>query len=372
MSRESRNEPDRRANTGTYTDDAVTPPRRRLVIAAALAPVLAGAGTVIALAEPPKKAEAAKVTEVPREKGGGDGKGPLKPVPTTLADWKGVADALGRGGELVRGVFYHTRFPRSDLKVVSYGVKISPGLALGSHMGFVRYTDHSHLVMGDLNVTEKELQGVLDALTQHGIAVTALHKHLLSHSPDVWWCHIHGHGHDAAELARGLRAAMDRTASPPPRPPGKPPGTPPRPDLDIAAIDEALGVKGSNDGGIYKSIFARREPIVDRGRLLPPGLGATSAFNFQAVGRGRAALNGDFAMVADEVQEVLTILRKGGIQLVEVHNHGLYEEPRLFFTHLWAVDDAVKLARALRAAIDVTNVVPVNSEREQPEKPDRV
>ncbi|MYZ35813.1 MULTISPECIES: DUF1259 domain-containing protein [unclassified Streptomyces] len=349
---------DSQQESGTSDSGAATPPRRRLLVAAALAPVLAGVGTVVALAEP------GETTGTPQ---GGGGHGPVKPVPTTLADWKDVSHALGRTGELVRGVFYHTRFPRSDLKVVSYGVEVSPGLALGSHMGFVRYTDHSCLVMGDLNVTEKELQGVLDALTEHGIAVTALHKHLLSHSPDVWWCHIHGHGHDAAALARGLRVAMDRTASPPARPPGRPSGTSSRPGLDVSGIEEAMGVKGSDDGGIFKCVFARREPIIDRGRVLPPGLGATSAFNFQALGGGRAALNGDFAMVADEVQEVLTILRKGGISLVEVHNHGLYEEPRLFFTHLWAVDDAVKIAEALRPALDVTNVDPVDSEREKPD-----
>ncbi|MFD7894259.1 DUF1259 domain-containing protein [Streptomyces sp. NPDC059743] len=350
MSGESRQESDTHDNDTGAAATSGTQPRRRLLVAAALAPVLAGVGTVAALAEPGETTEAAK---------GGGGHGPVKPVPTTLADWKEVAHALGRPGNMVRGLFYHTAFPRSDLNVVSYGVKVSPGLALGSHVAFVRYTDHSVLAMGDLNVTEDELQKVIDALTEHGIAVTALHKHLLSHSPDVWWTHIHGHGHDAVTLARGVRAVIGRTSSPP----AKPPKAPPRIDLDLAGIEAVMGVKGTNDGGIYKSVFARQEPIIDRGMVLPQGLGATSAFNFQPLGGGRAALNGDFVMVADEVQDVLTTLRRGGISLVEVHNHGLREEPRLFFTHLWAVDDAVELAKALRPAVDATNVVPIEPEQ---------
>ncbi|MFE4174630.1 DUF1259 domain-containing protein [Streptomyces sp. NPDC056909] len=360
---------DRPAADGTGTDgtDAPDPaaaaaPRRRLLVAAALAPVFAGMGTMVALAEPAK----ADVTEVRGAKEakegleGGGGPAHLTPVPTTTGHWKEVADVLGRPGSLVRGLFYHTRFARDDLKVISYGVEVAPELALGSHMAFVRYSDDSVLVMGDLNVTEDELQKVIDALADHGIAVTALHKHLLAHSPDVWWTHIHGHGDDPVPLARGLRAAMDRTSSPPARPTGRPP----RLDLDIEAIEAVMGVKGENDRGIYKSVFARREPIIDGHMVLPPGLGATSAFNFQPLGGGRAALNGDFAMVADEVQDVLTTLRRGGISLVEVHNHGLTEEPRLFFTHLWAVDDAVKIAEALRPAVDLTNVVPVSPERD--------
>ncbi|MFF3752987.1 DUF1259 domain-containing protein [Streptomyces sp. NPDC002018] len=336
-------------------DTAVARPRRRLVVAAALAPVLAGVGTVATLTEPSKADGTPQV-----KSGGGDDHGHATPVPTTVADWKQVAKALGRSGSTVRNLFYHTRFPRDDLKVISHGVKVTPGLALGSHAAFVRYSDDSVLVMGDLNVAEDELQQVIDALTDHGIAVTALHKHLLAHEPDVWWTHIHGHGHDAVALARGLKVAIDRTKSPP----AKPVGRPPRIALDIPGIEAVMGVKGSNDGGIYKSVFARREPIIDGGLVLPQGLGATSAFNFQPLGGGRAALNGDFAMIADEVQDVLKTLRRGGIELVEVHNHGLTEEPRLFFTHLWAVDDAVKLARALRPAVDLTNVVPVNSERD--------
>lgn len=129
-------------------------------------------------------------------------------------------------------------------------------------------------------------------------------------------------------------------------------------ELDIARMEAALGAKGSVEDGIHKIIFVRRETVTDGHLILPPGLGSTSAFNFQPLGGGRAALSGDCVMRADEVPHVLKALRRGGIKLVELHNHHLSEDPRLFFTHFWAVDDGVRLARALRRAVDATDVVP--------------
>jgi hypothetical protein len=255
-------------------------------------------------------------------------------------------------------MLYYTGFPRTDLTVVSEGVTISPALALGSHIAFVRYADRSTLLMGDLVVAETELQSVSDALHAHGLMQTAIHKHLLGHQPELWWTHIHGHGSDPVALARGVRAALDRTGTPPYDPSAaalRSGGL----DLDTRGIDRALGVAGAEVGGIYKSLFARAETVTDGERVLPAGLGAISAFNFQPLGNGRAALNGDFAMVAEEVPEVLPRLRRGGIDLVTLHHHGLTDEPRLFFLHIWAVADAVQIARALRPALELTRVVPV-------------
>lgn len=250
---------------------------------------------------------------------------------------------------------YHTGLPRRDLVAVSHGVVVEPALALGSHVAFVRYADGGALLMGDVVVTEGELQQFTDVLHEHGIEQTAIHKHLLAQIPDVWWVHVHAHGHDPVVIARGLRAAFDRTGTPSPAPSGLP-----RPiDVDTTGIDAALGVKGSADDGIYKSTFVRRETVIDGDLVLPSGLGSTTAFNFQPVGGGRAAINGDCAMIAGEVQDVLMALRRAGAELVELYSHGLWDEPRLFFIHFWAVGDGVGLARGLRAAVDATNVVPV-------------
>ncbi|MEV8456564.1 DUF1259 domain-containing protein [Streptomyces sp. NPDC052095] len=316
---------------------AAAPSRRGLLTAAALTPVLAAAGTT------------------GTARADGTAHGPLvRPVPTEPADWAEVAEALGHPGNMLRETTYHTGFPRRDLLVVSDGVVVAPGLALGTHVAFIRYADGTTMLMGDMVVTERELQGVIDAWQAHGIEQTALHKHLLAQIPDLWWVHVHGHGHDPVALARGLRAGLDRTGTPPPVPPDRHT----RVDLDIAGMEAALGAPGSVEDGLFKVLFWRRETIADGPLVLPPGLGSTSAFNFQPVGGGRAALSGDCAMLAEEVPHVLRALRHGGIRLVELHNHHLAESPRLFFTHFWAVDDGVRLARTLRAAVDATNVVP--------------
>ncbi|MGV9561854.1 DUF1259 domain-containing protein [Streptomyces sp. NPDC003480] len=330
---------DSRPDTGTS--------RRRMVATAALSPLLAGVLT----------GACAQSTEGTK----GRGREVIRPVPTALSDWRAVADALGRTGDMKRNVMYHTGFARRDLTVFSRGVHVEPPLALASHMAFVRYADGGTMVMGDMVVTETELQGFSDVLHRQGIEQTALHKHLLAQSPDVWWVHVHAHGHDPVILARGLRAALDRTGTPPPG--HLPPPALPRPvDLDTTGIDAALGVKGSIDNGIYKTLFVRRETIAYGDRVLPPGLGSTTAINWQPLGGGRAALSGDCCLVAEEVQDALAALRRAGAELVELHHHGLRDEPRLFFVHFWAVGDAVKLARGLRAAVAATNVRPVTED----------
>ncbi|MFF3910741.1 DUF1259 domain-containing protein [Streptomyces sp. NPDC001848] len=314
--------------------------RRVLAAAAALAPALAAAPTA------PARALPAAADHEHRD-------GPVRPVRTALSDWADVARALGRVGDMKRDLMYHTGLPRRDLSVISKGVLIKPELALGSHVSFVRYADGSTMTMGDLVVTEQELQPFLDVLQQQRIAVTALHKHLLSHMPHIWWVHVHAHGHDPVTVARGLRAAFDRTGTPPPQRPAPSSHT-----LNTAGIEAALGVKGTWDDGVYKSLFIRRETITEGGMALPPGLGSTTAFNWQPLGGDRVAISGDVAMVAGEVQNVLTALRRAGAELIELHNHGLRDEPRLFFTHFWAVGDGVTLARRLRPAVDATNAAP--------------
>jgi hypothetical protein len=283
----------------------------------------------------------------------GAGHADQAPVATTEADWKGVADALGRTGKLDSTGVYRVPLTRSDLAVVSRGVLIKPGLSLGGYATFTRYHDAT-LTMGDLVVTEAELPKVTDALQAHGIEQTALHKHLLEQSPPVWWTHFHAMG-DPVRLAQGVRAALDVTATPPAT---ATPAPQPPVDLDTAGIDNALGRTGTVDGGLDKFTVARRETITDDGHVLPPGTGVTTVINFQPLGGGRAAVNGDLVMTAPEVNHVIQALRRGGIDVVELHNHGLSDQPRLFYLHFWSTGDGVTLARSLRLAVDATNVRP--------------
>jgi hypothetical protein len=292
----------------------------------------------------------------PGGQGGQPGAGPAghQPVATADADWKGVSDTLGRTGKLTdNNTVYRVALTRSDLNnVVSYGVAIKPGLSLGGYATFTKYDDTT-MLMGDLVVSESELPKVTDALQAHGIEQTAVHKHLLEQSPPVWWTHVHGMG-DPTQLAQGVRAALDATAIPKTAPAAQQPPI----DLDTAGIDNALGRKGTNDGGIYKFTIARNDVVTDVGHVIPPGTGVNTALNFQPTGGGKAAINGDFVLTAPEVEKVIQALRKGGISVVELHNHSLTDEPRLFYMHFWGVDDGVALAKTLRTAVDATNAKP--------------
>jgi hypothetical protein len=101
---------------------------------------------------------------------------------------------------------------------------------------------------------------------------------------------------------------------------------------------------------------ARAEAITEAGMEIPPAMGTATAINFQPTGDEKAAITGDFVMTANEVNPVIRALQVQGIQVAALHNHMLEEGPRLFFMHFWANDDAQKLARGLRAALDQMNI----------------
>jgi hypothetical protein len=160
---------------------------------------------------------------------------------------------------------------------------------------------------------------------------------------------------DATVIAKGLRDVLDQTTILPPAP-----AKPPAPvDLDTDRINAALGATGTNDNGTFKFTFARNETVADHRRVTPTAMGVSTGLNFQPVGSWRAAINGDFVMTAHEVQNVIIALRAADIQVVELHNHGLDDQPRLFCLHFWKVGDGLHLARGLASAVHATNVHPV-------------
>ena len=121
-------------------------------------------------------------------------------------------------------------------------------------------------------------------------------------------------------------------------------------------IDRTLGAKGRVVGGVYQFGIARAETIKDGGMEVPVAMGSAEAINFQPTGNGKAAITGDFVLTAAEVNPVLRALRQNGIEVTALHNHMLDDQPRLFFMHFWANDDAQKLATGLRAALDKINI----------------
>jgi len=269
-------------------------------------------------------------------------------------DWKDVEQALGRAGTLLPGDVYKVSFPRSDLTVTLDGVTIKPALALGSWAAFKEIGGGHVMAMGDLVLLESEVTPVIDALQKGGIEQSALHNHLIGESPRVMYLHFDGHG-DEVKLAKTLHDALALTKTPMgPAPP--PPSTPPSIDLPTADLDRIIGRPGKIAGGTYQFAIPRAETIMEHGAEVPASMGMAIPLNFQPTGNGRAAITGDFVLLASEVNPVIRILRKGGIAVTALHSHMLEETPRLFFMHFWANDDAKKLATVLRAALDVMNV----------------
>ena len=266
------------------------------------------------------------------------------------AAWKPVEGALGRSGKMQPDGSFKFSMPRKDMNVTVGGTPIKAGLALGSWAAF-KGTASNAMVMGDLVLAESEVERVMLKLEQDGIDVTAVHNHLLNESPRVMYMHILGHG-DATKLAQSIHDALALTKTP-----AADSTTPPaqKLDLDTAQIDQALGHKGKDNGGIYQVAVPRSEPVRENGMTVPPSMGVATSINFQPTGSGKAAITGDFVLLGNEVNPVIRALRDNGIEVTALHSHMLTEQPRLFFMHFWANDDAVKLAKGVRAALDKTN-----------------
>jgi len=267
--------------------------------------------------------------------------------------WTSAVDAeLGRSGNLQPDSTYKFGFPRSDLDVRIGSVKVMPALALGSWVAFLPTGPTQAMVMGDLVLTESEIGPAMRALQGGGVEQTALHNHLRGESPHVMYMHIMARGNPSS-IARGIRMALDVTGTP------KPAAAPSAPttavDLDTAGIARALGRTGRMNGRVYQLSVPRAEVIRAEGVMIPPSMGVATAINIQPTGGGRAVATGDFVLLASEVNRVIRALRTAGIEVTALHSHMLDESPRLLFMHFWASDDAVAIARGLRAGLDLTN-----------------
>ena len=269
---------------------------------------------------------------------------------TASSDWKAVESAMGRPGQPQPGDVMKFAMPRKDLHVTLGGVAIKPALALGSWSAFKKAADGA-MVMGDLVLTEDEVQPVMAKLQEGGIQEAAIHNHLIGESPRIIYMHIASHG-DAVQMAKAIHEALALTKTPPP---DATPAASADLGLDQKQVEQILGHAGKVNGGVLQISIPRSESIIDSGMTVPPSMGVATALNFQPTESGKAAITGDFVLLASEVNPVLRALRQNGIAVTALHSHMLSEEPRLFFMHFWANDDALKLARGLRAALDKTN-----------------
>jgi hypothetical protein len=271
------------------------------------------------------------------------------------ADWSAVDTTFTRKAA-VSGDVHRYGLPRSDLSVSLDGVSLKPGFALGGWIAFEPMGDKS-MMMGDLVLTESEINPVMGKLLAEGLQVTALHNHLLRATPPTFYMHVAGTG-DPAQLARLVRVALEDSKTPfDVKPPAEAAAASAAIDFDTAKVDAAIGHKGKANGGVYQFGVPRADSIKMMGMAISGAMGTAIAINFQPTGGGKAAITGDFVALSSELNPLITALRDNGIEVTAIHNHMVGEEPRAFFVHFWANDDAIKLAHGLGAALKTVAIV---------------
>lgn len=269
------------------------------------------------------------------------------------SDWADVEKVFGKKGNIQDGVFKIT-FPRSDLKVKVGDFAVDPGLALTSWIGFINPSngdmkmDGKIMMMGDLVLLEKEVAPVISKIVSLNLEVTALHNHLIGETPAIKYVHFSGTG-EAVQLAEAIKAVISLTGTPMTAPPAQNQVL----KADWSKVEAILGTTGKHNGNLLQYGFPRLEKLKESSMEMPPYMGMAIAINFQMAGN-KAAITGDFVLLADEVNPVLKALTQNGIAVTAIHNHMLYDDPRLFMMHFWAVDDPEKLAKGLKAALDQT------------------
>lgn len=266
-------------------------------------------------------------------------------------DWMArVGEALGKSGTEMPGGVYRVALPRTDIHARLDGVEIKPGLALGGWLAFQRHGEAA-MVMGDVVLLAEEVTPVMSKLAEGGIAITALHNHLLRNEPFTMYMHVLGRG-DPVTLAAALRSALAESTTPLTGAAAAPQEL----GFDPAIVETVLGRKGKANGPILGFSIPRAAPINEGGMVVPEAMGSAIAINFQSSGGNKVATTGDFVLVAGEVNPVIKALRDNGIEVTAIHNHMLEDEPRCFFMHFWANDDAAKVAKGLKAALDKIDV----------------
>lgn len=266
-------------------------------------------------------------------------------------DWSQVDQAMGKKGAMQTGNVYKFTMPRTDLKVTLDGVALQAGFALGTHIEFLPMGDMV-MYMGDLVLGEDEIEPVMKKLIEGGVEIAGIHNHVLRATPVVMYMHIMGTG-DPTKVATALHAALALSKTP-----FEAPAAAPAPvlDLDMAAIDKIIGAKGTQNGAVYQYSIPPAVILSDMGMVIPPSMGTAHVINFQPTGGGKTAITGDFTLQADEVNPVVRAFRDNGIDVTALHSHVMGTTPAVYFVHYWANDDATKLAKGLRSALDKANV----------------
>ena len=122
------------------------------------------------------------------------------------ADYQQVLSTLGKQGDYKANVL-KVNIPRNDLSVTVANVKTPTPFGFGGWMAMTKGTGGMDVMMGDLVLTEDEVNPVMSALLDNGLDVTALHNHFFWEQPRIFYMHVHGHGSAGGSGAQGEAGA---------------------------------------------------------------------------------------------------------------------------------------------------------------------
>src|SRR5712691_1938198 len=266
------------------------------------------------------------------------------------SDYQSVLTTLGKQGDFKSDVL-KVNIPRSDLSVTVAGVKTPTPFGFGGWVALTKGSRGMDVMMGDLVLTQDEVNPVMSALLDNGIDVTALHNHFFWDEPRMFYMHVHAHG-KAADLAHKVKPAIDLIGAHPgavSAPAAAPPSTP---ALDTQKLALLVGVQGEQNGAVYKITVGRDDlSIKEMGATINSRMGLNTWAAFTGT-NDNAAIAGDVAMLPAEVTPVLKALRKSGFDVVAIHHHMTDTHPPVYFLHYWGTGPAEKLAAGFKTALD--------------------
>jgi hypothetical protein len=265
------------------------------------------------------------------------------------AEYQQVLTTLGKQGDYKANVL-KVNIPRNDLNVTVASVKTPTPFGFGGWVAMTKGTGGMDVMMGDLVLTQDEVNPVMSALLDNGLEVTALHNHFFWDEPRMFYMHVHGHG-KPADLARKLKPAVDLIGKNSTRLAAAPSTPAATTTMDTAKIAQIVGTPGEQSGAVYKITIGRDDlKMTEMGAPISARMGLNTWAAFVGT-NDNAAIAGDVAMIASEVTPVLKALRKNGIDVVAIHHHMTDSRPAVYFLHYWGTGPADKLATSFKAAL---------------------
>jgi len=265
------------------------------------------------------------------------------------AEYKDVLTALGKQGDYKANVL-KVNIPRNDVAVTVANVKTPTPFGFGGWVAMTKGTGGMDVLMGDLVLTQDEVNPVMSALLDNGFDVTALHNHFFWDEPRMFYMHVHGHG-KPADIARRLKPAVDLIGKNTPKASPTAPPAAPASTLDTAKLAQIVGTQGEQSGAVYKITVGRDDlKVTEMGAAINARMGLNTWAAFVGT-NDNAAIAGDVAMLGSEVTPVLKALRKNGLDVVAIHHHMTDTRPTVYFLHYWGTGPAEKLASGFKAAL---------------------